>query len=145
MPSRPSRRPWTGSDASLEVQLIGSQIGTNTAGNGFGALDRDGVRINEGGLGDLHAVISLTTVSSNGGDGIELDERGDGDAKFDVTGSVVTRNGNFDLSIDPDDGMDVDEAGAGSVIGNVMASKADDNFEEAGTSTRTTPATSSWT
>jgi hypothetical protein len=61
---------------------------------------------------------------------IELDERGDGDAVFTVSGSQITRNGDFDLVADPDDGIDVDESGSGSVIGKVLASSANDNFEE---------------
>lgn len=115
-----------GSAASLEVSVVGSRF----EGNGFGALDRDGLRVNEGGVGSLTAVITATAVEQNGGDGIELDERGDGDAAFDVSLSQITRNGSFDVATDPDDGMDVDESGSGAVVGNVRLSSASDNFEE---------------
>lgn len=119
-----------GSAASLGVWVIGSQIGSDRAGNGFGAPDQDGLRVNEGGLGNLNAVISLTQVEGNGGDGIELDERGDGDAEFNVSGSRITKNGSFDLTVGPDDGMDVNESGNGAVIGKALASSANENLEE---------------
>jgi hypothetical protein len=116
----------TGSSASLDVSVVGSRF----EGNGFGALDQDGLRVNEGGAGALRAVIALTSVEANGGDGIELDERADGDAAFNVSATAIARNGNFDVATDPDDGMDVDESGDGAVLGKVQASSASDNFEE---------------
>ncbi len=116
-----------GSEASLDVWVIGSRF----ADNGFGALDRDGLRVNEGGNGDLNAVISLDRVDHNGADGIELDERGIGDAVFNVSATQITRNGSFDVTeADLDDGMDVDESNEGALIGKVVASSANDNFEE---------------
>lgn len=116
-----------GSEASLDVSVIGSRF----AENGFGDIDRDGLRVNEGGNGNLKAVISLTLVNHNGADGIELDERGVGDALFNVSATQITRNGSFDVTLaDLDDGMDVDESGDGALVGKVLASSANDNFEE---------------
>jgi hypothetical protein len=116
-----------GSAASIDVSVVGSRF----AENGFAALDRDGLRVNEGGDGSLNAVISLTRFDHNGADGIELDERGLGDAVFNVSGTQITRNGSFDVTLaDLDDGMDVDEGGDGALIGMVLASAANDNFEE---------------
>jgi hypothetical protein len=115
-----------GSDASVDVTVTGCSF----ENNGRGALDRDGLRVNEGGLGDLTATVTLTKVERNGGDGVELDERGDGGARFVVSGSQITLNGDFDTATDPDDGMDVDESGNGSVIGRVLASSASRNHEE---------------
>ena len=90
---RRSHRPWRARTPRWRCELVGSQIGTNAAGNGFGALDRDGVRINEGGLGELrrhqHDDARRATAAR-----LELDGAGDGDAKFDVTGSVVAHDGN---------------------------------------------------
>jgi hypothetical protein len=48
---------------------------------------------------------------------------------FTVTGTQLTENGEFDPG-DLDDGMDVDELDGGSLIGNVLASDANDNFEQ---------------
>jgi hypothetical protein len=115
-----------GSAASLEVRIVASEV----SGNGSAALDRDGVRINEGADGNLRLVVALTRVADNGGDGVELDERGDGNVDFGVSGLQLARNGFFDIEADPDDGMDVDESGAGAVIGDVVASAASDNAEE---------------
>jgi hypothetical protein len=114
-----------GSDASLDVKVVGSHF----EGNGNGESDRDGLRVDEGGLGNLNAVISLAKVEGTGGDGIELDERGDGDVVFNVSASEVEENGSRDPD-DLEDGLDVDEWDAGSVIGKVIASSFDDNFEE---------------
>jgi hypothetical protein len=120
-------------------------VGSRLAGNGFGALDRDGLRVNEGGTGSLNAVISLSRVEENRGDGIELDERDVGDAAFNVSATQIARNGSFDLTVDPDDGMDVDESGDGALIGKVLASSAHENFEEGWDLNETTPATSTST
>lgn len=56
------------------------------SGNGLAALDHDGFRVNEGGMGHIVAT---------------------------VTGSTFTGNGAYDVVTDPDDGIDVDEAGLG--------------------------------
>jgi hypothetical protein len=116
-----------GSEASLDVSVIGSRF----ADNGFGALDRDGLRVNEGGNGNLKILVSLTRADHNGADGIELDERSVGDVVFNVSLSEITGNGSFDVTLaDLDDGMDVDESDDGALIGKVVASSANDNFEE---------------
>lgn len=117
-----------GSAASLDVVVAGSRFHNN----GFGALDRDGLRINEGGDGDLAVKIYLARATNNGADGIELDERGAGDIRFDVYGSHFSGNGAFDTSPVPDldDGIDVDESGAGHLVGKVALTSANDNLEE---------------
>jgi Right handed beta helix region len=115
-----------GSDASLDVTVTDSVF----EDNGFSALDRDGLRVNEGAGGFLRAIISGTDVVGNGGDGIELDERGNGDASLSVSRTQVSENGFFDIVTDPDDGMDVDESGPGHLDGTVSDSAAVDNAEE---------------
>lgn len=121
-----------GSAASLDVTVINATFD----GNGFGALDRDGLRVNEGGEGSLHITIRNSVVSGNGADGIELDERAAGDVAFTVSNTHITGNGSFDLdnpdpdARDLDDGMDVDESGSGSLVGRIANSVASDNFEE---------------
>jgi hypothetical protein len=116
-----------GSDASLDVTVIGCRF----VANGFSALDRDGLRINEGGAGGLVVSVDDTRAEGNGADGIELDERGVGDLRFKVTATQFTGNGSFDQTLaDLDDGFDVDESNEGSLIGTVAATTANDNFEE---------------
>jgi hypothetical protein len=114
-----------GSDASVVVAIIGSRFQKN----GFGAGDRDGVRVNEGGAGDLIATVTGSVVDRNGGDGIELDERGGGNAEFEISDVQLTRNGKQDPE-DLDDGLDVDESLDGDVLGTVSRSAANDNYEE---------------
>lgn len=121
----PNSTAGDGSDAGLEVLVFGSRF----ENNGFAAIDQDGLRINEGGAGDLTAVIRGTEVLGNGGDGVELDERGPGSAVFDVERTSLDRNGGFDPS-DYDDGIDVDEAGDGDVIGRFRQVTASGNFEQ---------------
>lgn len=117
-----------GSDASLDVRVYRSVF----EGNGFGALDRDGLRVNEGGLGDLRFEIVDSRADANGADGVELDERGEGSLAFRIFRSHFSRNGDYDQSADPDkdDGFDADETDAGDFIADVMLSTANDNFEE---------------
>jgi hypothetical protein len=114
-----------GSDASVDVVILGSRF----EGNGFSAVDRDGLRVNEGGIGDLSIAIKFSTAKANGADGIEVDERGDGNVRVEMFGSGVHGNGSF-TSADFDDGFDIDEQGAGDVLGHVFFSSANDNFEE---------------
>jgi hypothetical protein len=114
-----------GSDASVAVSVIASKF----SGNGFSVSDRDGLRVNEGGPGHLTITVKISVSDVNGADGIEVDERADGDVVVDMFGSSVTRNGEFD-PLDLDDGFDIDEAGNGSVLGKVVLSAANDNFEE---------------
>ncbi len=117
--------PADGSAASLDVTVIGTQF----LRNGFSVSDRDGLRVNEGGLGDLTFTMTLSRAEGNAADGVELDERGLGDVNFNVSGSAVERNGSFDPE-DLDDGFDIDEYNEGSIIGKVVLTKANDNFEE---------------
>ena len=114
-----------GSDAALRVRITGSRF----EGNGFAAIDQDGVRVNEGGRGDLDAVIRQTRVVGNGGDGVELDERGTGNAVFEVNHTELLRNGAFTAE-DYDDGIDVDESGDGDVDGRFVHVTASENFEQ---------------
>ena len=123
-----------GSAAALEVSVLNSEF----ARNGFGALDRDGLRVNEGGAGNLEIVVRNTVAAENGINMRVLSERGECDAVFTVSWSTITGNGSFHElfppldpdDIDLDDGMDVDESNAGAVRGWVYSSMASDNFEE---------------
>jgi hypothetical protein len=120
-----------GSDASLVVRITHSTF----EDNGFDAIDNDGVRINEGGIGGIDFAIGHSRTAGNGADGIELDERGPGDARFTVQQTDILENGFFDFNTpeaerDLDDGIDVDEWGEGDLIGQFVQVKANDNAEQ---------------
>ncbi len=114
-----------GSDASVRIQVSRSRI----VRNGLGALDYDGLRINEGGRGRIDARISDSEFLANGADGVELDERGAGDTEFLVVRTRLERNGSFSTE-DLDDGIDVDESGAGDIVGRFRQVTANDNSEQ---------------
>lgn len=114
-----------GSAASLAVTIIDSRFHDN----GYTVSDRDGIRINEGGDGQIDFTIRHSRADDNAADGIELDERGQGNVSIDVFRTRITRNGVFD-PLDLDDGFDIDEAGAGSILGQVVSSSANQNYEE---------------
>ena len=114
-----------GSDASLAVTIENSRF----LRNGYSVSDRDGVRINEGGVGSLDFTARNVRSEDNAADGIELDERGTGDVRIDVADTFILRNGKFDPT-DFDDGFDIDEYDAGGIIGTMVRTTASDNFEE---------------
>ena len=117
--------PANGSAASVDVTVVNSSF----VGNGYSVSDRDGLRVNEGGDGDLVIMVKHTVAADNAADGIEVDERGAGDVLVDVFGSQIVRNGPFDPA-DLDDGFDIDEYDDGSIIGIVAFTIASDNYEE---------------
>jgi hypothetical protein len=114
-----------GSAASVEVVVTNSRF----TANGFSVSDRDGLRVNEGGAGDLTLRLSGVRAERNGADGVEIDERGAGNVTIDVSGTSFTRNGALDPA-DLDDGFDIDEYDAGGIFGIVANSSANNNFEE---------------
>ena len=129
VPSTPDTEPPTrpepaGSAAGLEVTVLSSRF----VGNGYEALDRDGLRVNEGGEGDLRIAVRYSVAEDNGADGIEVDERSNGNVIVDMLGSRLARNGNFS-SADFDDGFDIDELDGGDILGQIVLSSANDNFE----------------
>jgi len=121
----------TGADSGAGIDLV--VVFSEISGNGFraGFSDFDGIRVDEGGHGDLHATIQRSRFVGNAGDGIELDERGAGNAYADARHSRFDDNG--DQPQDPDDledGFDVDEADAGSIHVRILGSTASDNEDE---------------
>lgn len=113
------------SEASVDVSLLNTRF----IRNGYSVSDRDGLRVNEGGNGDLVITILHSLAQDNGADGIEVDERGAGDVRVNMLGSRVTGNGRFDPA-DLDDGFDIDENDDGSIVGLVFSSSANNNYEE---------------
>ena len=114
-----------GSAASVVVSVVDSRF----LRNGYSVSDRDGLRVNEGGDGDLLITIIGSVAQDNAADGIEVDERGAGDVRVGMLDSKVLGNGRFDPA-DLDDGFDIDENGDGSIVGVILLSAANDNYEE---------------
>ncbi len=114
-----------GSAASVRVTVTDSKF----VHNGYTVSDRDGLRVNEGGAGDLTLIASRVIADDNAADGIEIDERGVGDVHIDVSGTLFTRNGPFDPA-DLDDGFDIDEYNDGGIFGRVFLTTASNNYEE---------------
>ena len=114
-----------GSAATVDVSVINCRF----IHNGYVATDRDGLRVNEGGDGDLIITVRHTLAEENGADGIEVDERGAGDVLVEMLATRLIANGPFDET-DLDDGFDIDEYNDGSIIGSVVLTVANNNFEE---------------
>lgn len=114
-----------GSNASLEVVVQRSRF----AGNGYSVSDRDGLRVNEGGNGSLTIRLTQVRAENNAADGVEVDERGSGDVVVHAVDTHFEGNGQFDPE-DLDDGFDIDEMNDGSIIGSLVNSTANNNYEE---------------
>ncbi len=133
-----------GSDASIHVIL--NNVLVLDAGNG--KFDADGARVDERGPGGIVFQAKESFFQNVGADGVELDEGNDGDVYIDVRRSGFADNGGFclpapldvtepcvedddgELVLDLDDGFDIDEAGAGALLGQVIGSFANDNLDE---------------
>lgn len=113
------------SDAGIVLDLRHSVV----TGNGTGELDRDGVRVDDGGAGGITARVVHTHIDSNGGDGLELDERGDGDVHLTVRHSTFDGNGFYNTA-DLDDGLDVDEADGGSLWASLVDASLSGNYDQ---------------
>lgn len=92
-----------GSDASVKLHLRDVHV----VDAGVGGFDEDGVRVNEGGEGDIDFTARDSTFVGAGADGVELDERGPGDVDFKVRDSDFTDNGDY-CSVRFSDGEDDD-------------------------------------
>ena len=105
-----------------------------SSGNGTAAHDQDGIRVDERGAGGISVQIANSQLNGNGAEGIELDEGGLGGVNLNVLNSNFNANG-FISSGDPedpdfDDGIDIDEADAGSVTATLVNVTASGNFDE---------------
>ena len=108
--------------------------------------DFDGLRVDQGGVGDLVADLDRSTFDGNLADGVELDEKGDGSVDAAVDRSSFNDNGDtvailctveefcgddLDQEIeDLDDGFDIDEEDAGDLTVIVSRSEVNDNRDE---------------
>lgn len=123
-------------DSEFDDGETGSSVGiylsmsfSNFVGNGTGAIDFDGVRVDERGEGSIEAVLFHTHIDGNGGDGMELDEAGEGDVSASLFHVSLNNNGFYNEE-DLDDGFDIDEAGEGDVNVSLFAVQANGNMDE---------------
>lgn len=133
-----------GSDASVSATLEN----VNVWNVGYGKFDADGVRLDERGNGDILFRATASMFMNVGADGVELDEGNDGDVHVDVRNSSFDDNGGYclnapldlaqpcvedddgELVLDLDDGFDIDEAGAGSLLGVIANTIVNTNLDE---------------
>ncbi|ADZ92997.1 hypothetical protein [Marinomonas mediterranea] len=108
--------------SELDDGDLGSAIGikldirnSNFINNGTGAIDFDGIRVDERAQGSITATIVNTNIIGNGGDGIELDEAGAGDVNATMNNVAINNNGAYNEK-DLDDGFDIDEGDDGDLI-----------------------------
>ena len=108
--------------------------------------DFDGLRVDQGGVGDLIADLDRSNFDGNLADGVELDEKGDGSVDAAVDRSSFDDNGDtvkilctveefcgddLDEEIeDLDDGFDIDEEDPGDLTVVVSRSEVNDNRDE---------------
>lgn len=119
-------------DDGTEGSAIGIDLHISRSsfiGNGTGAIDFDGVRVDERAEGDINAFIINTHIDANGGDGIELDEAGEGGVDATMVRVTIDGNGFFNEE-DLDDGFDIDEADNGDIEVNLFAVQVSDNRDE---------------
>ena len=116
--------------------VVGSAIGidlkisqSSFVGNGTGAIDFDGVRVDERAEGDINSIIVHTHIDGNGGDGIELDEAGNGDVDSTMLHVTINDNGFYNEE-DLDDGFDIDEAGDGDIEATFFRVQLNNNMDE---------------
>ncbi len=114
----------------------GSNIGVNLyinnsifVGNGTGAIDFDGVRVDERGEGGIKALVVNTKIDNNGGDGMELDEAGAGDIQATFINATLSANGFYNEE-DLDDGLDIDEADDGDIKLTMINAEINENMDE---------------
>jgi len=143
------------SPAGVTVRILRSQVsGNNLAGLGedldydqiLTLADKDGVRVNEGGPGDLRLFIQDSDFFENQADGVELDETGTGDVISQVLNSHFDDNGDqlqfpdevpagfpddpADYEKDLEDGFDIDENDEGGVQALFQNVSANGNEDE---------------
>lgn len=119
-------------DDGVAGSAIGIDLRINKSsfvGNGTGAIDFDGIRVDERGEGSINSVIINTHIDANGGDGIELDEAGNGDVDSTMINVTLNANGFYNED-DLDDGFDIDEADAGDINARLINVQVNDNMDE---------------
>jgi len=114
-----------GSNVGINLNISGSTF----VNNGTGAIDFDGIRVDERAAGSIHAVIINSYIDGNGGDGIELDEAGTGDVEATMINVTINENGFYNAE-DLDDGFDIDEADVGDIEVKLINVEVNNNKDE---------------
>lgn len=114
-----------GSAIGITLNISHSSI----MGNGTGAIDFDGIRVDERGQGSIQATIISTHIDENGGDGLELDEAGAGHVTAILKHVSLNDNGFYNKD-DLDDGFDIDERGAGNIEASLFKVLVNGNKDE---------------
>ena len=123
-----------GSDSSSSLRLF--VIDSTVTNNNNPALspsssDKDGIRVDEGGIGGVTTIIVRSALDKNAAEGIEIDETGTGDVIVNVSKSSFDDNGAQPQKLsDLEDGLDIDEAGPGSIRVNIAESTISGNRDE---------------
>lgn len=123
-------------------QLVGYDVSQATGC----PQDFDGLRVDQGGAGDLGAELKRSTFDGNLADGVELDEKGEGSVEATVERSSFNDNGDTvaiectvedlcgadfgEMIEDLDDGFDIDEEDGGDLTVVVSRSEVNDNRDE---------------
>ena len=114
-----------GSAIGIELTILHSSF----THNGIGAIDFDGIRVDERGQGGIYARIIKTHIDGNGADGLELDEAGAGNVGAVLKHVTFNDNGYYNKD-DLDDGFDIDEGGAGDVEVSLLEVLVNRNQDE---------------
>lgn len=114
-----------GSAIGIDLKINNSSFTANRTG----AIDFDGVRVDERAEGDITSSILNTTIDGNGGDCIELDETGNGDVDSLMVNVSISDNGFYNEE-DLDDGFDIDEADDGDIEVKLINVTANNNMDE---------------
>ena len=123
--------PPHASNAGIALVSRGSTITGSGFRPGPAFADFDGVRVNEGGGGDLSLVVHDSRVVRDAADGVELEEQGAGDVRSLVHGSRFDDSGDQPQNPDDlEDGFDVDEAGSGSIVAAFVRASVNGNEDE---------------
>lgn len=98
------------SDASIAVTLDRAHF------NDIGSeeLSSDGVRVEEGGIGDVSIRMIRSTISGATGHGARIEESGDGSVRVQAIRAVFAQNGDS-ANDDAGDGLHVAESGSGDL------------------------------
>ena len=95
-----------------------------------GRLDRDGLRVNEGGEGDLRDRRALSQwPKTTAPTASRSTSAATATSSSTCSSSRLARNGSFSAA-DFDDGFDIDELDGGDILGQIVLSSANDNFEQ---------------
>ena len=124
----------TGADSSSSLRLL--VIDSTVTNNNNPALspsssDKDGIRVDEGGIGDVTTIIVRSVLDKNAAQGIEIDDTGAGDVVVNASKSSFDNNGAQPQKLsDLEDGLDIDESGPGSIRANIAESTINANRDE---------------